>query len=40
MDDPVLDEPPIEFTLRERLEMTARLAKDGLLDGVDGDYGD
>jgi hypothetical protein len=40
MDDPVLDEPPIEFTLPERLEMTARLAKDGLLDGVDGDYGD
>ena len=31
---------PIAFTLRERLELTKRLADDGLLDGVDSDYGD
>lgn len=31
---------PIAFTLRERMELTRGLAESGLLDGVDGDYGD
>jgi hypothetical protein len=30
---------PIQFSLRERLQLTAGLAESGHLDGVDGDYG-